>query len=75
MTGSAGFIGSHLAHAPVQASTTVIGMDRKLGASRFPSVAIRSCNFSLRLGGTQMPVSTPRFSQPAERGTATTEYG
>ncbi|MFE7624456.1 NAD-dependent epimerase/dehydratase family protein [Streptomyces sp. NPDC057509] len=29
VTGSAGFIGSHLAHALVQAGTTVIGVDRR----------------------------------------------
>jgi UDP-glucuronate 4-epimerase len=33
VTGSAGFIGSHLAHALVQAGTTVIGVDRRAPAA------------------------------------------
>ncbi|MGW3655352.1 NAD-dependent epimerase/dehydratase family protein [Streptomyces sp. NPDC005151] len=39
VTGSAGFIGSHLTHALVQAGTTVIGVDRRDPSTDAPAAA------------------------------------
>ncbi|GAA2651465.1 NAD-dependent epimerase/dehydratase family protein [Streptomyces aculeolatus] len=43
VTGSAGFIGSHLAHALVQAGTTVIGVDRRAPATDATAHANLAC--------------------------------